>query len=300
MCRYLAQLLILIAAVECSGCLSVWGKRHQQKVQDARQLTLSGIDAAHDGEWQLATQLFTAALDRDPDDARTRYHLARALWQLSQREEAIAEMVEATELLRDDPQLYIELGRMYFDDGQLDNAEKWALAAIEIDWRFPEGRHLFGDIQLRRKKYDAALANYHRALAQRPNYIEVQLASAEIYRIKNRPRRALATLESILERDLPAETVHQVNYLKGLAQKSLQRYHEATRSFSKALAHAPENTELLFLIGETQMLEGKFAAAATVTRDGLVIDPENVALKRLLLQIESNQRRLATRGPQRR
>lgn len=297
--RFLPQLLMVVIAVGCSGCLSIWGERHQEKVDAARQLTLRGINAAHDEEWQSATLLFRAALDRDADDARTRYHLARALWQLSRREEAIAEMVEATELLRDDPHLYVELGRMYFNTGQLDKAEKWTLAAIEIDWRFPEGRRLHGDIQVRRERYDAALASYHRALAQRPNYVAVQLAAAEIYRIKNRPRRALATLESVGERDLPAETVHQVNYLKGLAQKSLQRYHEATRSFSKALAHAPENTELLYLIGETQMLEGQFAAARTVTRDGLAIDPTNIALRELLTQIDVHSK-LAQQIPERR
>jgi tetratricopeptide (TPR) repeat protein len=291
---------IVIVAVSSSGCLSVWGERRQAEVQAARQLTLRGIDASHQEEWQLATQLFSAALERDEDDARTRYHYARALWQLSRPKEAIAEMERAAETLSDDPYLYVELGRMYFDDGQYAEAERWALKAINVDWHFPSGRRLYGDCQTQKGSNNEALESYHRALAERPDYPEVQLACADIYRRQDRPRRALATLGTINEQGLSLENAYQVQYHTGLAQKTLGRYQEATRSFSKALAHTPDDTELLYYIGESQLLEGRYAAARMVTRDALTIDPNNKSLRTLLSRIESDEsdesdeRRVAT------
>jgi tetratricopeptide (TPR) repeat protein len=284
------QLAIVILAVLSSGCISVLGERRQAEVLAARQLTLRGIDASQQEEWQLATQLFSAALDRDDDDARTRYHYARALWVLGQHDDAIVEMEKAAEILRDDPYLYVELGRMYFDSKQLAEAERWANKAIEVDWSLPEGRRLYGDVQMSRKRYDEALASFHRALAKRPDYPEVQLACAEIYRRRNRPRRALATLDSIHEQDLTRQRAYEVQYHKGLAQKAMGRYGEATRSFSLALAHTPEDIELLFQIAESQMLEGNFATARTVTRDGLAISPENSPLRQLLARIDQDER----------
>jgi tetratricopeptide (TPR) repeat protein len=293
MCR-LCLIFWMIATATCSsGCLSVWGERRQEEVRAARELTLRGIDASHQQEWQLATQLFSAALDRDEDDARTRYHYARALWELSQREEAIAEMERAAETLRDDPYLYVELGRMYFDVGKHDEAERWALKAINVDWHFPSGRRLYGDIHAHNRQFDAALSSYHRALAQRPDYPEVQIACAEIYRLQNRPRRALATLESISEQGLSRENTYQVQYFAGLAQKELGRYSEATQSFSKALAHAAEDTNLLYHIGESQLLDGRHASARMVTRDALSMDPDNNSLRSLLSRIDSDERRIA-------
>lgn len=284
--------LASIAACQC-GCLSVWGERRQEEVQAARQLTLRGIDASQQGEWQLATQLFSAALERDEDDGRTRYHYARALWALDRRDEAIQEMEQAAEHLGDDPYLYVELGRMYFDTQQFASAERWALRSIDVDWNFPDGRHLYGDIQARRGQLEQALASYHRALAKRPDYPEVQLACADIYRKQNRPRRALATLDAVTEQGLSMQQFYEVQYFKGLAQKSLGRYQEATRSFSQALAHTPQDTQLLYHIGETQLLEGRHASARMITRDALALEPTSQSLHQLLARINDDERRVA-------
>jgi tetratricopeptide (TPR) repeat protein len=106
------------------------------------------------------------------------------------------------------------------------------------------------------------LASFHRALTLQQQYPEVQLALAEIYSAQDRPQRALATLQSLID-SLPAEQVPvEVLAQQGLALRALGRHEDAARSLAQAAELGNPSAELLYELARTQLLAGDSAAPA--------------------------------------
>jgi tetratricopeptide (TPR) repeat protein len=136
-------------------------------------------------------------------------------------------------------------------------------------------------------RYGRALADYQRAAGLAPNDPTIQLEIAEIYRRLNQPGRALAALDSALEKYPPEEEPQRVLYLRGLAYAALGRYEDAIESYSTACIRAAPTADILYRLAEAESLAGRAVRAAEVAREALALDPNHHPSRDLLGRLRS-------------
>jgi tetratricopeptide (TPR) repeat protein len=131
-----------------------------------------------------------------------------------------------------------------------------------------------------------ALADYLRALGYAPGDNKILLEVAELYRQLDQPERALQTLQVLADSYAPGEEPQQVLYLTGLAYTALGRHGDAVDSFSAALLRDKPTPEILYRLGEAELLAGRIDEAANVAQQALVLDPQHKPSRELQNRIE--------------
>lgn len=258
----LASLACAALVAAASGCRLVnRGGPVTPELADARRLCNEGLSAADRDDLVRADALLERAVKRCPADVDARRHYADVLWRRGERTEAIGQMAAALELSPADPGLSVEAGRMYLDLGLLNDAERLADESVRLAPRSAAAWRLHGQVAMARGRFDAAVADFHRALAIDGDDRGVLADTARAYLALGRPRRVLATL-AVLDDDhaaddLPADLL----VLEAQANEALGRTIEAAAAWRRAIAQGgapPEAAERL------AALEGGTAADAAV------------------------------------
>jgi len=290
-CDWAACLLLL--AVAFNGCTTLARSKTDESVVSARQLSLRGINAAQQGQFQEAQVFFNRASEMCPLDEKIRYHYAETLWQLGSRTQAVAHMEEAVRLSGGNADLVVRLGDMYLAGGDLQRAAVQADAAIQANRQLASAWALRGDVLRSMGQDEEALASYHRALSNQSHYPHVQLAVADIYGRQRRHARALATLRTLADGYPSGETPTQVLVLQGLALKELGRYEAAAETLaSAAKQQKPPSTEVLAYLAETQWLAGDAANARLTLQTALSQSSQEQAAEPLMAQLLTLQQKL--------
>jgi adenylate cyclase len=107
-----------------------------------------------------------------------------------------------------------------------------AQTAVRLDPRLPQARAELGSVLLWKRGHDAAIAEFERAFALNPNFIDYRYATALIF--AGEPARALEVLEAIIRLDPfpPPATFGQI----GMANYMLNRYGDAVHSCWECLS----------------------------------------------------------------
>jgi adenylate cyclase len=113
----------------------------------------------------------------------------------------------------------------YLSPAALDRALELAEAAVDVDPRLPLAHAQLGIVLLYKRRHDAAMAEFERAFALNPNFIDHRFALALTY--AGEPARAIEVLEANIRLD-PFPPVVVFGWL-GLANYMLKRYGEAVR-----------------------------------------------------------------------
>lgn len=285
--------LLAVGFAAHSGCRAIRRFGESRQSIAARRLSGQGFQAMHDGRWDIAESLFTDALDASKADDRAHWGLAESYWNRGEQELAIEHMEQAVRLSAGDPKFVERLGRMYLDLGRSQEADQHSLWALQTKRDSPDAWRLRGDCLRASGKDDEALAAYHRALALQPDYPQVQLQAAEIYRSQRRFDRLLATLDRLQDgvgiEDAPA----QVDLLQGIAMRQLGRPNEARRCFVRASEKEPldatPHLELASLALERGEIDGAREALAVALR----LNPDSVRDGGWMEQLRNEQERLA-------
>jgi len=257
-----AALVVLSGLSFTCGCRAISRYGESRQTIAARRLSRQGLEAMHAGQWDVAEGLFSGALEITAADDRAHWGLAESLWQRGERDAALNHMEQAVRLSASDPRLMRRLARMYLDLGRVAEAERETLAALEADRESAEVWALRGDCLVNRGDHVGALAAYHRALAIQPDYAEVQIQAAELYRILGRYDRLLATIDR-LQDSLGADDLCPVrgHMLRGIALRQLDRPVEAQQCFAEASRGAPLDAEPHVNLAELHLSQGDLGAA---------------------------------------
>lgn len=203
---------------------------------DARRLCNEGLSAADGDDLVRAEALLERAVKSCPADVDARRHYADVLWRRGQRLEAVGQVAAALELSPADPPLCVEAGRMYLELGLLNDAERLAGEAVRLAPRSADSWRLHGQVAMARGQFDAAVADFHRALAIAGDDHDLLADTARAYLALGRPRRVLATLALLDEGQgtdgLPADLLA----LEARAQEALGRPAEAADAWRRAIA----------------------------------------------------------------
>jgi adenylate cyclase len=123
----------------------------------------------------------------------------------------------------------------YLNPAALDRAVELAETAVRLDPRLPQARAQLGFVLILKGQHDAAIAEFERAFALNPNFIDHRYAQALTY--AGHPARAIEVLEASLRLD-PFAPPYSGGFV-GLANYMLKRYAEAVRSFRETTLRLP-------------------------------------------------------------
>ena len=267
--------LLAAAVLGClTGCriLSTQGPV-SRSVATCRQFTQQGRSALDRGEWERAESLFARAVESCPSDTEARRNYAETLWHRGAGDQAIAQLVEAWKSEAHDPAMAVRAGEMYLATGQSAAARHAAEEAIALDPRSAAAWALRGRTAQAEGNARAALADFQRSLGFASDNPAVLLNMAEAYRQLGQPDRALASLDSLLDRYGPGEETQQALYLKGLALSALGRNLEACDSYRLALQRGRPTAELYFRLGQSELAAGSAPQARAAIEQALALEP---------------------------
>ena len=283
--------LILSSALASTGCrLPGRDGPVPASVVACRELSQRGISAMERRDWTNAELLLAKAVESCPEDVEARRHHAEALWFRGQHQQAVGQLAEAIRLSGDDPTLWVRWGEMQLALGQLDPGLQGAQTALDLDPGIARGWALRGKAMRQRGDSRAALADFQHALALDPNNRDLLFDIAEMYRELQQPRRALASLQTLLESYPAQEEPQKILLLAGLAYMALDRPEEAVERLLAADRRGPPSTEVLYQLALAELQAGRPDLADAAARNALTLDPRHPASRELLERMSLAQR----------
>jgi adenylate cyclase len=124
----------------------------------------------------------------------------------------------------------------YLSPAALDRALELAETAVRLDACLPQARAQLGHVLLWKRQHDAALAEFERAFALNPNFIDYRYARALTF--VGKPARAIDVLRANMRLDPFQPLIYGTGCL-GVANYSLKRYGEAVRLFRECALRLP-------------------------------------------------------------
>jgi adenylate cyclase len=123
----------------------------------------------------------------------------------------------------------------YLSPAALDRALELAETAVHLDARLPQARAQLGHVLPFKRQHCAAIAEFERAFALNPNFIDYRFGLALMY--AGEPARAIEVVEANLCLD-PFPWPHAFGFM-GLANYLLKRYGEAVRWCRECASRMP-------------------------------------------------------------
>ena len=118
----------------------------------------------------------------------------------------------------------------------LDRALELAETAVNLDARLPQAHAQLGMVWLYKGQHDAAIAEFERAFALNPNFIDNRFAMVLIY--AGQPAKAIEVLHANVRLDPFQSIVSSFGFL-GFANLVLKRYEEAAHLFRECTSRLP-------------------------------------------------------------
>jgi adenylate cyclase len=155
----------------------------------------------------------------------------------------------------------------YLSPAALDRALELAETAVHLDDLLPQARAQLGDVLIYKGQHDAGIAEFERAFALNPNFIDHRYARALI--LAGEPARAMEVLQANMRLD-PFQPLLRATGWLGLANYMLKRYGEAARLWRECASRLPNlqwpHTLLISAYAQTGQLEEARKEAAEVLR----------------------------------
>jgi adenylate cyclase len=155
----------------------------------------------------------------------------------------------------------------YLSPAALDRALELAETAVHLDDRLPQARAQLGDVLIYKRQHDAGIAEFERAFALNPNFIDHRYARALTY--AGEPARAIEVLEANMRLD-PFQPLLYATGWMGVAHYMLKRYGEAVRLLRECVSRLPNllwpHTILASAYAQSGQLEEARKEAAEVLR----------------------------------
>jgi len=122
------------------------------------------------GDVRVALNHFKQGIRVDSQDLNANYGYGLTLARVGQVEQAEIFLLKALEKKAFDPNMLIDLARVYFLMGNYKESKRMLEGALSIEPDDIEGLFLMGSVHMSQKKYDAALEWIQRVVRKNPDY----------------------------------------------------------------------------------------------------------------------------------
>ncbi|NCC71816.1 MAG: tetratricopeptide repeat protein [Sphingobacteriia bacterium] len=210
----------------------------QTEVNKRKELFLNASKARILGNWSEAEELYKAVLEIDPNHDASMYELARIYNMAERSGDAVSLMEKAVIINPDNEWYYLFLSELY---KQTFNLEKLIEIQKKLVSRFPEKIEFRMNLALSYVvggDFKNAIATYEDIESLVGKTEEISLSKHRLYLNSNRPKQALAEIESLVDA-YPGN----VRYLQILAESYLEAGQEddALEIYARIAELDPEN-----------------------------------------------------------
>lgn len=263
------------------------GKPATKDISMARSLSLRGAEALQQRKYEDAESLFVEALRRSPNDERAQWGYAEVLWQRDQRDSAVEHMAQAAALSGSNPDLLVRLGQMHLERGDLAKAKEFADAALRTRRTDATAWALKADVHRCAGQTEDAISCYQRAMVYRPDWPEVQVTIAELYRLTQRPQRALATLDRMADKRSETQVPPRSYLVRSQALADMGEREAAVMCLRNAAGRlAPDQSELLYEFAAQQFAMGDLVEARLCLGRVLQREPDHATAQQLQTELD--------------
>jgi adenylate cyclase len=158
----------------------------------------------------------------------------------------------------------------YLGIAALDRALELAETAVRLDARLPPARAQLGDVLIYKRRHSAAIAEFERAFALNPNFIDHRYARALTY--AGEPTKAIEVLEANLRLDPFQPLSNSIAWL-GMANYMLKRYGEAVRLARECATRLPNMQWPHLWLAAAHAQSGELEEARAEAAEVLRINP---------------------------
>ncbi|XP_067616656.1 protein O-mannosyl-transferase Tmtc4 [Eurosta solidaginis] len=195
-------------------------------------------------DWLSEERLFSSALKVCPKNAKVHYNIARLSTDRFERHKALLHYHKAIELYPQYEAALMNLGNLYREMGDLDNAEKYIKASLAVAPDFATAWMNLGIVQAARKDAYNALQSYKNALKYRKSYAICHYNLGNLYLDIQMHSEAMQHWQEAVSLN-PQQPKAWANILTMLDNRGL--YEDVIRLSTQALNYLPNETNILFI-----------------------------------------------------
>lgn len=218
-------------------------------------LALDGNNELVKGNVAIARERFERALKYNPKNSPAYFGLAEVYASTDRDPEAILNYEKALANDKDLTEIYVPLGILYYQQGEIAKAEGLLAKAIALWPNDAQAQYFLGLIRYSQNDNDAALVAFNRAKTLDPNYAEAFFQSGEtLFRLKKYREAA---------DDYKKATELKPNYFDaflglGSSYFEIDSYPEAVAAYKQAERLKNDNIEVLVNLGDTYRQMGSY------------------------------------------
>ena len=244
-------------------------------------LALSGNALLVKNENLEAKQFFDEALKYNPNNGVAYFGLAEIFSSEEKNPDAIANYEKALELDRALTEIYVPLGILYYQAGEIAKADNLLSRAIAASPNDSETQHFVGLVRYSQNRNDDALRAFNAAKSLDPKYAEAYYYAGQTLVRMNKTAEAI--------RDLQQATALKNNYFDawfslGTAYMEQENYPEAIKAYLQAARLKNDNIETYANLGDAYRLtesyneaEARYTLATTFMERNPALNKEEAA-----------------------
>jgi tetratricopeptide (TPR) repeat protein len=221
--------------------------------------------------WQDDLTLWNDVVLKSPQKARGFNNLGKAYFEQGMLSEAQETLNEAIRLNPGFAEAHLNLGNVYKNLERINDAQQEYKTALSLNPKLPEAHNNLGVILESLGRFDEAIGEYRTALSLKPDYAEVHNNLGLIYRKMGRLEEAVREYQLVLELD--KDNVETQNNL-GVAYSQLGRLEEAVQKFKTILSLKPDYAEVHNNLGNVYQKQGRLDEAIREYQTATAIKPD--------------------------
>jgi tetratricopeptide (TPR) repeat protein len=181
---------------------------------------------------------------------------------------------------------YNNLANAYSKQGEIDEAIRTALKAIEVQPGYGVAHYNLGNLYAQQGRFDLAQTHFEEALRLYPDYAEAHSSLGQLTAERHGVEKGIAYFRKAIELNPSLGRAH-LNL--GIALANAGRIQEATSSLEKAVQLAPQSAEAHHSLGIIYAAQERYDAAAASFEDALRIQPDYAEAHESLAQLLAAQ-----------
>ncbi|MBS2969397.1 tetratricopeptide repeat protein [Metabacillus sp. KIGAM252] len=234
------------------------------------------------GEFEAAMPYYEKTIN-EKIEPHSVFGYGLAALRAGQSKTAIQQLENLKELDPGFSSLYLPLARAYEEEGMLQESQETAMEGIRED-EFNKDLYLFaGKISLKNQQPDRAIQLLREAAAIDPGHAEAVLTLANIYLHQEQYQEIIDLLTEVMKFE---EEDPQYFWLLGKSCNETENFSLALDYYDRAYKFFKDQTDFLEEYARFLLEEGNRQKAMELFRKILSLDPANVEIEALLMQLE--------------
>lgn len=232
----------------------------------ALALFLGAATYARNTVWRSGEEFWENVIANAPRKARAYNNYGVALSEKHKFTEAIEQFKKGIMLDRFYPDPWVNIAVSYGALKDLDKAIAAIKQAIAMQPYYPENYNNLASFLMQKQEYVEAENMLRRAIELRPHYGKAYFNLGRLYLERNRPEEAHEAFKTACEK---ADFDNEIGFSTlGTVSALLQRYDEAVKAYTKAVALNPQSIDYRFALANSYFL-GKNHESARVQYEQL-------------------------------